>query len=155
MSADQLKKYFCNICGYCLVECWVRPNNISRSKSTLSQLFFRLQSIVLFTFCFVEYLLISPGVFRQSLLDGIRDLLWRLVGGLINYECKEAYRLTFCKDEKTFARKKKSMKNFSRQFSKCSESSFFITSHNRYVEYSSDFHYVIRIILMEFSIMVD
>ena len=26
--------------------------------------------------------------------------LWRLVGGFINYECKEAYHLAFCKDDK-------------------------------------------------------
>ena len=31
MSIDQSKKYFCNICGYDFVECWVRPNNILRS----------------------------------------------------------------------------------------------------------------------------
>ena len=30
MSIDQLKKNFCNICGYCFVEWWVKPNNISR-----------------------------------------------------------------------------------------------------------------------------
>ena len=31
MLIDQLKKYFCKICGYCFVEWWVKLNNISRS----------------------------------------------------------------------------------------------------------------------------
>ena len=39
-----------------------------------------LQSIFLFTFCSVKYLLIRR-VFRQSLLDGIRNLLYDVWGG--------------------------------------------------------------------------
>ena len=31
MSIDQSKKWFCNICGYCVVIRWVKPSNISRS----------------------------------------------------------------------------------------------------------------------------
>ena len=47
--------------------------------------------------------LLIRQVLRQSLLDGIRNLLYDILcGGLINYECEEAYRLAFYKDGKTF-----------------------------------------------------
>ena len=68
MSVDQSKKNFCKICGYCFVEWWVKPNNISRSIFWFLSLIFGafqinveptfLQSIFVFTFCCVKYLLI-------------------------------------------------------------------------------------------------
>ena len=64
MLVDQSKKKFCNICGYCFVEWWIKPNNISKYFLVLWFLFFGL------------------------------------VDDLINYECKEAYRLAFCMDNK-------------------------------------------------------
>ena len=124
LSANQSKKYFCNICGYCFVECWVKPNNISRSiflfllliigvvkinfeRTSLQTSEHRLIHILL---CWISPHL-SSSFSTVSLWWNSEFALWRLVGGLKNYECKEAY-------------KKKSMKNFSRQFSKCLESSF-------------------------------
>ena len=75
MSIDKLKKFFCNICGYCFVEWWVNPD-ISRSIFWFLSLIFGVfkinfettfsQSIFVFTFCCVEYLLIKR--FFDSLL---------------------------------------------------------------------------------------
>ena len=85
MSIDQLKKHFCNICVYCFIEWWVKPNIISRSIFWFLSLIFGvfkinfeptfLQSIFVFTFCCIEYLLIRR-VFRRSVVDGIRNLLY-------------------------------------------------------------------------------
>ena len=96
MSFGQLKKYFCNICGHCFFEWWVKPNNISRSIFCFLWLIFGvfkisfeptfLQCIFVFTFCCVEYLLIR-WAFWQSLLDGISDLhydVWWMVWWTIN-----------------------------------------------------------------------
>ena len=84
MSIDQSKKKFCNICGY-FVEWWAKANNISRSIFWLLLFIFGvfkinfeptfLQSIFIFTFYCVEYLLIRR-VFRQPLMDGIWNLLY-------------------------------------------------------------------------------
>ena len=154
MSADQSKKYFCNICRYCFLECWVKPNNISRA-------IFRFLSLIIGVFKInfertslqtsenrhIHILLcwISPHLSSSfstvSLGWNSEFALWRLVGGLINYECKEAY-------------KKIHEELFSAIF-KMFRIVFFITSLNSYVEYSSDFHYDFRIILMEFNIVVD
>ena len=85
MSVDQWKKNFCNTFEYCFVGWWVKRNNISRSIFWFLLLVFGLfkinfeptffQSVFVFTVWCVEYLLIRR-VFRQSLLDEIRNLLY-------------------------------------------------------------------------------
>ena len=85
MSVDQWKKNFCNIFEYCFVGWWVKPNNISRSIFCFLLLVFGVfkinfepnffQSVFVFTVWCIEYLLIRR-VFRQSLLDEIRNLLY-------------------------------------------------------------------------------
>ena len=119
-----IEEIFLQHLWYCFVECWVKPNNISRSiflflsliigvvkinfeRTSLQTSEHRLIHILL---CWISPHL-SSSFSTVSLGWNLEFALWRLVGGLINYECKEAY-------------KKKSMKNFSRQFSECLESSF-------------------------------
>ena len=43
---------------------------------------------------------IKTVVIILKILANLEFALWRLVAGLINYECKEAYRLAFCKVDK-------------------------------------------------------
>ena len=110
MSIDQLKKYFCNICGYCFVKRWVEPNNILRSIFWFLLLIFGVFKVNFEPTLFFRTSSYSHfAVLNISLLDEFFDSLsWMefgicfmaLVSGLINYECKEAYRLSFCKVNK-------------------------------------------------------
>ena len=99
-----IKENFCNPCMYCFVEWWVKPNNISGAIFWFLLLIFGLLKMN-----FEPTFFQSVFVFRQSVLTSFSTVslgwnsefaLWCLVRVLINCECKEAYPLAFCKDDK-------------------------------------------------------
>ena len=102
MSIDQSKKNFCNICGYYFVECWLNKI-IFRDwffgfcfwflvylTSTFNPLFFRSSFYSKFTVLMISSL---NNFLTVSLEWNLEFASWRLVGGLTNFECKEAYCL--------------------------------------------------------------
>ena len=112
MSIDHSKKHFCNISIYCFVGWWVKPNKISSCPFWFLSLIiavFRidlestfLQSMLVFTFCCVEKSSLDEFFDSLSWIEfGICFITFRRGGGLITYGCKEAYRLDFCKDDRS------------------------------------------------------